>query len=373
MKKLEYTVRFTTPAFLGNAEQAGQWRTPPFKALIRQWWRVVHAPEVNYDVEALRRDEGALFGVAADGGDSRQSLVRFRLSEWAPGSVDSWDRDDRLPHPEVTNREGQVMPIGAQLYLGYGPLTFGDTGRRNQQGRPIKDTVLNTDPKRTAIAAEFGQTLALTVPKGHGEEIEWAIRLAQWFGTLGSRSRNGWGALQIEAKPGTSTPAIPALTRAALSGLSRPLAQCLQLDWPHAIGTDDKAPLVWYTAPRGSWREVMKELARIKIAFRTQESLSLMGVPDGRFARRHLLAYPVTHHAVSGVGWGNQGRLANQLRLKVTKQGNQWLGVLVHLPCRLAAEMVAGLPQQHRQNLDAEGIATWHAVHTVIDQNAHRI
>ena len=31
MKKLEYTVSFTTPAFLGNAEQNGQWRTPPFK------------------------------------------------------------------------------------------------------------------------------------------------------------------------------------------------------------------------------------------------------------------------------------------------------------------------------------------------------
>jgi CRISPR-associated protein Cmr1 len=34
MKRLEYTVSFTTPAFLGNAEQAGQWRTPPFKALL---------------------------------------------------------------------------------------------------------------------------------------------------------------------------------------------------------------------------------------------------------------------------------------------------------------------------------------------------
>ncbi len=29
MNKLEYTVRFVTPAFLGNAEQKGQWRTPP--------------------------------------------------------------------------------------------------------------------------------------------------------------------------------------------------------------------------------------------------------------------------------------------------------------------------------------------------------
>ncbi|OYV75217.1 MAG: hypothetical protein B7Z66_13795 [Chromatiales bacterium 21-64-14] len=36
MKPLKYTVRFVTPAFLGNAEQTGQWRTPPFKALRRR-------------------------------------------------------------------------------------------------------------------------------------------------------------------------------------------------------------------------------------------------------------------------------------------------------------------------------------------------
>ncbi len=45
MQKLTYEVRFTTPAFLGNAEQKGQWRTPPFKALLRQWWRVAYGEE----------------------------------------------------------------------------------------------------------------------------------------------------------------------------------------------------------------------------------------------------------------------------------------------------------------------------------------
>lgn len=37
MKRLEYKVSFTTPAFLGNAEQAGQWRTPPFKEVTWLW------------------------------------------------------------------------------------------------------------------------------------------------------------------------------------------------------------------------------------------------------------------------------------------------------------------------------------------------
>jgi hypothetical protein len=31
-----YTLRFVTPAFLGNAEQDGQWRAPPIKIALRR-------------------------------------------------------------------------------------------------------------------------------------------------------------------------------------------------------------------------------------------------------------------------------------------------------------------------------------------------
>ena len=40
MQTMKYEAHFLTSVFLGNAEQSGQWRTPPFKALLRQWWRV---------------------------------------------------------------------------------------------------------------------------------------------------------------------------------------------------------------------------------------------------------------------------------------------------------------------------------------------
>ena len=36
-----YQLRVQTPAFLDNAQQQGQWRTLPFKALLRQWWQVL--------------------------------------------------------------------------------------------------------------------------------------------------------------------------------------------------------------------------------------------------------------------------------------------------------------------------------------------
>ena len=117
----------------------------------------------------------------------------------------------------------------------------------------------------------------------------------------------------------------------------------------------------------------MKELARIKIAFRTQPELSLANVLEGRFAARHLLAYPITHHKVNGDAWGNKGRLANQMRFKVAKQDGQWQGVIVHLPCRLPEEMAAALPPQQRNNLDATARAAWQAVHAVLDQYANRV
>ena len=79
---LEYRLSFATPAFLGNEQQQAQWRTPPLKALIRQWWRVVKAPQTGFDVDKLRAAEGGLFGAASDDGavKSHQSLVRLRLS-----------------------------------------------------------------------------------------------------------------------------------------------------------------------------------------------------------------------------------------------------------------------------------------------------
>jgi hypothetical protein len=82
MIKQGYTVRFVTPAFLGNAEQQGQWRTPPFKALLRQWWRVAAAKDYGYNHQRLRDAEGKLFGNAWIEEAFCKSKVRLRLDRW---------------------------------------------------------------------------------------------------------------------------------------------------------------------------------------------------------------------------------------------------------------------------------------------------
>ena len=360
MQKLTYEVRFVTPAFLGGADQSAQWRPPPFKALLRQWWRVVHGPKVNYNVNSLRRDEVLMFGSASDdtGAASGKSKVLLRLSQWKEGGMKTWQGCGTVFHQEV----GQGgRDVGADLYLGYGPLSF-----ERGQGT-VLGTVRDTGVQRTAIEPETEKAeLTIVVPDELEEEIRLAMQLSAWFGTLGSRSRNGWGALQIIPK--TSTPAIPELTRPALNGLTRNLGQCFDLDWPHAIGSDEKGPLVWRTAPKASWREVMKELAKIKIAFRTSGFPFPNGNPDGRFNDRHLLAYPVTNHKVTL--WLDEygkdtKRLANQVRFKVVKEYDDgYQGVIVHLPCALPGDLASkpgSLPNKQKQ------LDIWKKVHGFLD------
>lgn len=388
MQRTEWQLGFTTPAFLGNAEQRAQWRTPPFKALLRQWWRVLAWSGGEHTIDTLRREEGLWFGVAADDGgesqQSKQSKVRLRLeSAWEDGKLTQWPAGKgKVNHPEV-GQAGQ--DVDAELYLGYGPLN-------SERGAGTSlNTVRGTTTKRSAIEPEK-QSATLKIAAPGDFPLDDLMQLLAWFGTLGSRSRNGWGSLIVkDLLPPTA--AHPLLAR-----ISRPLDDCLQRDWPHAIGHDRNGLLFWKTPPKPNWRDAMKEMARVKIAFRTQPSLSLEGVRDGTFAGRHVLAYPVTHHAVVGpydretksLGWVEalsydlpkkdkagymvqSGRLANQLRFKVLKEGNQYIGLAFHLPCRLPDELANRLAPDDRAHLRAQEINVWRAVHAVLDREMTRL
>src|SRR5690606_20265636 len=159
-QQLEYRLQFLTPAFIGNAEQSAQWRTPPIKALLRQWWRVVVAAELNYDVREIHKREGELFGVAGDAKNSRKSQVRIRLEHWNAGRLgkQGWEKIGNVKHPEVR------FPVGADLYLGYGPLAY----NKHSKSAEIKNNA--------AIQAGENSVLRLACPERYTDELEAAIR-----------------------------------------------------------------------------------------------------------------------------------------------------------------------------------------------------
>lgn len=361
---------FNTPAFLGNATQEAQWRSPPFKALLRQWWRVVRAPAVGYDHRELLEEERRLFGAAGEeGGQAGRSRVQLRLSTWAAGMGERLPRADEVRHPEVQHRNrsapshgdsGQM--VSAHLYLGYGPVTTRDN--------------------RSFIAPGATAQLRVRSPRAHVDEIARAVQLAAWFGSLGSRSRNGWGSLQVS---GAGVKGYAGLTENALAeaGVLRPLTEALgdrvASEWPHAIGRgNDGRPAVWRVvaarvpAPNGQtsyegfeqWRDVMTRLARIRIGLRTQFRFdNHRPPPHAQVEDRHVLAYPVTNHRLAMPG-SDSVRLANQLCFKVLKHKNRYFGLIYHLPCAMPSAFFGGRmqpPPLERQ------IDVWRRVHAYLN------
>lgn len=342
MRELTYQVSFNTPAFLGNAEQQAQWRTPPFKALLRQWWRVAYAANNNFriDVAAMRNAEGRLFGHAwlendrdahGDKVAARKSLVRLRLGQWSIGKLKNWEGGDpTVPHKNVPK------PVGSQLYMGYGPLVF------------CKGTALKAN---AAIQSGEQTTFALACPLEDAALIEQSLVLIDHFGTVGGRSRNGWGSFSL--KPQNEVVA------SAVTIPLRDWKECLGLDWPHAIGKDNKGALIWQTQPHADWKALMKELAVVKIQLRTNFVFTT-GRNAPRTEGRHWLSYPVTNHSVQA--WGGNARLPNSLRFKVrpTPDG-KLIGVIFHMPC---------LPPP-AFNPDRAAIeSVWQKVHASLDGQA---
>jgi CRISPR-associated protein Cmr1 len=328
MKTKRFQIQFHTPAFLGDANQSGRWRTPPFKAQLRQWWRVAYAAQKGLVIKVgeMRDIEGSLFGHAWLENDTfirngkridtsaRKSEVRIRLNTWAEGQLKSWDRLEAatVHHPEAEKVRYQVGP---HAYLGYGPLDGrGGTKLIDKQGKAT-----------AAIQAKELAEFAIAFSEEHGETLTHALHLMNLYGTVGGRSRNGWGSYTLESLDGEplSNSTTPTQT----------LAQCLSLDWPSAIGADSQGALIWQTDPCKDWPTLMRTLAEIKIKLRTQAAFEFPNAqPDGQIHDRHWLSYPITRHDVNDWRYKNL-RLPNQLRFKVrlTNDG-QLVGVIFHMP-----------------------------------------
>lgn len=354
MKLLKYTVQFNTPAFLGNAEQNAQWRTPPLKALLRQWWRVAYAEDHRYpqSTVAMRREEGVLFGHAWLESDcdeqgravaARKSAVRIRLDKWRVGTLRAWQPLPTVSHPEVK------FPVGSDLYLGYGPLTLPHGSKQPQ----LKNNA--------AIQVGETATLALAMPDEGAPHIERALWLMDRYATAGGRSRNGWGSFALLPLPpgegqgeGTTLAGAPPL---------RPWRDCLSIDWPHALGQDEHGALIWQTRPFDDWKALMRELAVIKIGLRTQFKFPNEQPPHPQPLERHWLSYPITRHSTRA--FDRNARLPNSLRFKVRRTTDgKFVGMIFHVPCLPPLEF-----RPDRRIIES----VWQRVHTFLDAPAQQL
>lgn len=239
-------VRFLTPAFLGDADQNGRWRTPPFKHLLREWWRIAYfaSHADNFSLEAMRREEGLLFGHAWLDDDTvqvhgrarkvqaRRSRVRIRLE--TETEERAWNK----------GRQSGVKPLSTGGDTSY--AWFGLVDARSKQDL------------RTGIRpgeAEGRRVLKLAWPEREDNRMHAVLRLIRDFGQIGSRSRGGWGAVHLDD--------IEPLESTQWQRFARPLEDCLATGWPASFAVDAGGLMFWNSRQTFEhWPELMDFVAR---------------------------------------------------------------------------------------------------------------
>lgn len=333
---LSYQMRFLTPAFLGDAEQDARWRTPPIKALLRQFWRMAYAADHAFkvDMKQMRHEERLLFGHAwlDDDIDSRgkkiaarRSLVRIRLQNPSDAGIPAWS---------LGSQTG-VSPLPDGLSTSY--AWFGLIKR----GGGLRD-------RKAIKAAHLGEsvrTVQISAPETHADSIRHAMAWIGMFGTLGARSRGSWGSLELGSRETVH------LDRNALLRGSQALEDCLSRDWPASLAVDGKGLCCWESRKSwNTWDSAMREVAALRKEVRT--SLKAVGSQDLR----------------PTLGFAGAGRMPSPLRWKIVQREHE-LGI------RIAA-MPHTIPEGSGSSLSASNLLrAWTTVISTLDGNPaiHRI
>ncbi len=174
MHHLEARMKIVTPCFLEGASRQAELRIPSVKGVLRFWWRALAYSQLSRKpkaVESLRTNEEELFG-STNTGQSR--LLLSLIPAKKPNII-----------PAERRLQDNRKPVGpGSRYLGYGLMAaFG-----KQPGK-LHRACLNPP-------CEF--TLRLGAKNRHDlEKILPALKLFGLVGGLGSRSRKGYGSVNL--------------------------------------------------------------------------------------------------------------------------------------------------------------------------------
>jgi len=327
-----YQLRFLTPAFLGDAEQNARWRTPSFKHLLREWWRVAYFSDhaSDFSLQAMRHEEGLLFGHAWLDDDfsetngrrekirARKSLVRIRL-----------ETEERNQPAWTEGRQRGVAPLADGLNTSYAWFGLLDSKTKT----PLRSGIKPGD-------TEGRRVLQLAWPEDEDHRMRLAIRLIRDFGQLGYRSRGGWGALHIDD--------VDSVNPDELARFTRPLEDCLSGGWPASMAADAYGLMIWQGLRTfDNWAKLMDF-----VAIRRKEVRKTLKIAPGTDLR-----------AVLGSS-KDDDRLANPLRWRPVLEANGTLRLQIFaMPWRIIGHV------KSRRLADSELALAWQTVARVLDHH----
>jgi CRISPR-associated protein Cmr1 len=320
--------------FLGGADQEPEWRAEPFKGLFRWWWRIAQGRDL--DMERLREAESHMFGFAGDKEQGKKSSVSLTLESACAPRGDSLNSSHRVHHPEVGQNPNGAS-ISSLLYLaGMGLMTP------------------ECKPKHQYFPSGGRFRLTVTAPMARLQELKTTLALVQAFGTVGGRSRNGWGSFQTLSGAMEKSEAVGLIKKCEIDW-----KDACRKDYPHCLGKDEKGSLLWKTKEAESWHKAMHLLAEAYVKVRAETVPN--GLPpinpgprnSGNLSERHLLGIPLTNHSVD-----RPTRYASPLRfvVKRVQSSGEYKGFVLHVP-----QAFPQAPSHLNQ------IRVWELVHAKLD------
>lgn len=257
---LDLELEIVTPLFLaGAAQDQPELRVPSVRGAMRAWYRALDAAFTEHEVDWFG---GADQEVEGRGKDSAQSPFQLRVlpppsPALAPRADfvlvrEDWRRFDRGRPPTKTN---------GVLYTGYTLLESMGNQRRGFQPTDIQRRSLFT------LRLVLPRPAEQDAPGRFGPKAFTAVLGSLWLlghlGGLGSRSRRGWGSVQLSsvrvravARPPAKgalpaePPRLPPAFQAVLDQL-KPATGPTPAAWAQGVGATLRWLRAQFPAPRG--------------------------------------------------------------------------------------------------------------------------
>ena len=304
-----------TPMFSSGADQTKcEIRVPEIKAAMRFWWRAANS---NLSPDELRKKETLIFGGSGDK-EARKSAFTMRVENemLVNYGQNDWERD------AIKVETGKPFKINIFDYLAYGVAVYDKAKKKN---------IL----QRTAIGAGSTFDLVIQCDKEYKSEIEEIIRLFSCFGSLGAKSRNGFGKIEIYEINGKAFRTDILELCGGYFGKSEKFPEYTAFsEQSYLFSTKEKYP---------AWQKALHKIGDFyrlaRIGEHYKSGLVVNGVGDHHQGlNRQYLAQPLNMGKdakgkdiiVNEIGL--EDRMAKQFFMIVEPEGDQYRGYILHLP-----------------------------------------
>lgn len=171
IEKASYDIEVVTPMFIGGANpKTAELRVPSIKGVLRFWWRATSGIE---NIRDLKRIENEIFGSTEEKSKVTINIVQSNINT-----------SKSLFNGKIfmCESKGKEFPIDILHYLAFGAIVYDKNIRGNK-----------VDKEYILPGSNF--QLEIYATKQYLTELKKALNYFILFGTIGSKSRNGFGSL----------------------------------------------------------------------------------------------------------------------------------------------------------------------------------